>query len=293
MGEYAAKNLESFCKGSTVYNAAIGGTTAVQWTGDGHLDALGTTKCGGTPDYIWLSVGGNDVLNTGCGDTEDQASITAKVTASINAVKAKAPGVKILMTGYCMPQSAERRLFDESESGKHDRRLACTSPANFAMLGNAIKAAAEAYSMVTFVDGTTACGGSKTAWSNKRYFADAIHLNKQGYCKMFTPPKVQEFFGCETATYDCESLSCATTGFGSHSCGDGGMTECPGCMENCIFSPAGSSSTTSGTTSGNSSTAATGASALVSGVAQDASASQGLALTAFYVLACSAFTYVM
>merc|ERR1712032_1662348 len=117
------------------------------------------------------------------------------------------------MTGYCMPQSGSD---------------GCTTPAKWTFVGAAVKAAADADSAVTFVDGANVCGGSTSTWGNKRYFADAIHLNNQGYCKMFTQPKVQEFFGCEDATYDCESLTCDISGYGSHSCGNGEMTACDG-----------------------------------------------------------------
>jgi len=269
MGEYSAQVLESFCKGATVYNGAVGGTTAVQWTGSGDMqDSLGSQKCGGKPDYIWLTVGGNDVLNTGCGDTETKESITAKVTATINSVKAKAPGVKILITGYCMPNSAEaRRLFgnEKMQAGNRStpRRLACSSPAKFTFIGDAVKAAADDDAMVTYVDSTEACGGSKEKWSDKRYFADAIHLNNQGFCKVFSQTKVQEFFGCEAATYACETLTCAITGY-KHCSGEGDMSECASCSENCIVSK-GSGTTGSAATSQGSGTTGSAATSQGSG----------------------------
>merc|ERR1719330_556183 len=86
MGEFAGTSLASFCKGSTVYNAAVGGTTAVQWTSDeDFMDHIGSAKCGSAPDFVWLSVGGNDNFETGCGSSVGE--IAAKITASINGVK--------------------------------------------------------------------------------------------------------------------------------------------------------------------------------------------------------------
>mmetsp|Transcript_103550 Transcript_103550/g.259632 ORF Transcript_103550/g.259632 Transcript_103550/m.259632 type:complete len:279 (-) Transcript_103550:161-997(-) len=213
--EYSGTSLASFCKGAVVKNAGVGGTTAVQWTStEGHLDKIGSSACGGTPDYIWLSVGGNDNFETQC--SSSVADLAAKITASINAVKQKAPSAKILMTGYCMPMSPE------SEDA------ACNSPGKFNALMDAVKQAADGDSAVTLVDSTQACGGSASTWSDSKYFMDAIHLNNKGYCKLFTQAGVQTFLGCEAASYDCETVNCMTPGFDQH-CGDPTLESCETC----------------------------------------------------------------
>eukprot|EP00928_Gymnodinium_smaydae_P040911 TRINITY_DN27710_c0_g1_i1.p1 TRINITY_DN27710_c0_g1~~TRINITY_DN27710_c0_g1_i1.p1 ORF type:complete len:294 (-),score=70.05 TRINITY_DN27710_c0_g1_i1:267-1088(-) len=216
MGEYSGAALSKFCKGAVVKNAAVGGTTAVQWTSGGLMDSIGSAKCGGTPDAVWLSVGGNDFLNTECsGSVSDMA---AKITASINAVKQKVPGAKILMTGYCMPATAE------------SASSACNSPAKFTALGSAVKQAAEADAAVTFVDSTAACGGTSSSWSPVAKFQDPIHLNNKGYCSVFTQKGVQDALGCQSATYDCEAEKCMVEGFDLHCAPESRTLEsCPNC----------------------------------------------------------------
>lgn len=214
MGEFSGTALESFCKGITVKNAAAGGTTAVQWTSGDNLDAI--ESCGDSPDFIWLSVGGNDHLEPQCAATA--SDLTAKITASINAVKQKAPGVPILMTGYCMPKGIEGE-----GSG-------CDTPQKFENLRKAVADAAGADDSVTYVDSIAACGGSTSAWSASKYFQDAIHLNNKGYCKVLTQADVQTALGCEQATYDCENVPCMIPGLDKH-CSDPTEGTCVDCCK--------------------------------------------------------------
>jgi len=219
MGEFAGKALESFCAGVQVYNAAIAGTTAQQWA-DGLLDGVDASQCGGTPDYVWLSVGGNDALNTGC--SASKSTLVSAIKAAINAVKTKYPSATIVMTGYCMAMSNEE----------------CANQGDYTNLAEALQQATDETS-VTFVDSISACGGSISSWSTSGYFQDFIHLNNRGYCKVFTQSVVQSGFACGERSYDCDAASCQITGLSQH-CGDSSMTDCSLCGAYCTEDSGGS-----------------------------------------------------
>jgi hypothetical protein len=57
----------------------------------------------GTEKGIWLSVGGNDFLGSGCLMT--QAALQGHVKGAIENVRAAAPKAHIVMTGYCTMSS--------------------------------------------------------------------------------------------------------------------------------------------------------------------------------------------
>jgi len=184
----------ALCKGKTSVNRGVGGSTAAEWTaGSCTRFAYKKKTCSATDAFsnkygsgytnMWLSVGGNDYTQTGCALTK--ANLQAKVTAAINTVKAAAPaGMKILMTGYCVPSKSL-----SPKCGK----------AQFAILSAAIKAAAAADSSVTFVDISNACGANPATdtWSDNKYFSDAKHLNQAGYTHVFSLPAIQSALGCE------------------------------------------------------------------------------------------------
>ncbi len=41
-------------------------------------------------------------------------------------------------------------------------------------------------------------GGSATTYSSDEFYADAVHLNEDGYARLWTLPKIQAFFECYT-----------------------------------------------------------------------------------------------
>ena len=56
--------VQRFCDGSTVYNAAVSGSTAWQWRSGGTYSAVDAfTKAGTGVTHVWLSVGGNDYMS--------------------------------------------------------------------------------------------------------------------------------------------------------------------------------------------------------------------------------------
>ena len=57
---------------------------------------------------------------------------------------------------------------------------------------------------MTYLDVSLALGGTPNSYSDESFFVDATHLNKRGYCTVYTAPAVQQALGCQKATYtDC------------------------------------------------------------------------------------------
>ena len=206
MTEFMGQTLETFCAGTHVVNGGMSGTTAEEWSSYSSDDI--EEACGASSnqwDVVYISVGGNDVLGSDCSMSTNEL-IPIMESAIGNIVTSIAPGASTyVLTGYCMPYSAEE---EGSESG-------CSNPADFDALSNAfqgISASAvglPAGSSLEIIDSISVCGGSATSFSNGEYFQDAIHLNAKGYCKVFSQSSVQSAMLCDTAsgTYDCESLS--------------------------------------------------------------------------------------
>lgn len=208
MGEFMGQTLESLCVGSIVQNAAIGGTTADDWA---EYDSGILEGCeGGSWDVVYISVGGNDVLQSDC--TISVAELGEKVTSAVlNIVNNIAPNAsKYLLTGYCMPLS--------NESDKK-QRFGCSEPSDYTafqdfFLSNPPPTLLES---VKVIDSTTVCGGGNDSFSNPIYFQDAIHLNSKGYCEVFTQPDIQQYLSCQVGdTPDCPSLGFEIYGLDKH-----------------------------------------------------------------------------
>lgn len=185
---------------------AIGGTTAVQWAEYGDIGAT-VEGCGGgnrsqTYDAVWISVGGNDLLESGC--TIASSDLKERMDAAVANVMSQVDATRYVLTGYCQPSAAE------SEDST------CDAPQSFAPFTNALSELASQYASRTDIvvhDVLTACGGSGTEYSPEAYFQDPIHLNANGYCNVFTQPEIQTAFGCVgTPTVDCDANTLTLTG---------------------------------------------------------------------------------
>jgi hypothetical protein len=135
-----------------------------------------------------MTAGGNDFLDyPGCSMTQEV--VQSRVTGAINALRAAAPpGIQIILIGYCTPTGV---MGD------------CATASQVSPLNAGIVAAANAAVDVTFVDAHNTCGGTKDEWSPGTWHMDVIHLNTNGYCKVWTLPAMQTALGCAPATYDC------------------------------------------------------------------------------------------
>ena len=96
----------------------------------------------------------------------------AKVIAD---VQSAAPATDIVVTGYTVP------------SGALAWTTGCEAVHSLRALNSAMKAAAAARN-VTYVNISSLLGGTHTNWSNSSWMQDPIHLNKHGYCKLWTHP---------------------------------------------------------------------------------------------------------
>lgn len=215
--ELSLEHLATYCKGATTVNKGVSSSTAKDWGdkstscptgGDASCNAVEAfdSQFGSGYTHLSMSVGANDYMDGTC--VMPSAELTAHVTKAIDSARSAAPsGIKIVLHSYCTPTN-------EAAPG-------CTLAKGVTM-NSAIKAAADAASDVTFVDGTEDCGGTATSWSPGTYHADAIHLNQKGYCKTFTRADVQAAYGCEVATLaDCGGAAAEATDGGGG--GGGGI----------------------------------------------------------------------
>ena len=204
MAEFMGQALESFCANSKVYNAGIGGTTAQQWSSYSKDDL--PSECGmGSWDVVYISVGGNDMLNSGCSMTSSELKDRIE-NAITNVVNNLAPGAsKYVLTGYCMPSQPEE---DSNSAG------GCNTPADFLAISDAFNDISSqslglSNSSLVINDSISLCGGSKSSFSDFQYFQDSIHLNAKGYCNVFSQPSIQSGLLCDASEEetDCASLN--------------------------------------------------------------------------------------
>lgn len=182
--------LEGVCAESNVCNAAISGTTAAQWA---KYNDKQVKECGGDWDVVYISVGGNDSLASGC--SMGSVDLAAIIQAAVTNIRFNvAPGAsKYLLTGYCVPA-------ESPNSG-------CADPSNIEVMSDALKLIDTEDGYVEVIDSYSVCGGSATSFSDKKYFWDVIHLNENGYCKVFTQPDIQKSLSCsEIISMDCDTL---------------------------------------------------------------------------------------
>ena len=215
MGDYSCGNpeglggmsfLTDFCAGAEVVNVAVSGSTAVQWAENQvhhHLIDAGMKLAGKGVTHIWMSLGGNDYMNPGENAPQDApgigsaaceistANLVARLDSAVQGVSSAVQNsgmatstTKIVLVGYCQPFVSQ------------------CSTSDMKPLNDALKQVADAAGeSVEFHDISSRCGGKP---SDKSYFvADGLHLNRKGYCSIFSDPSVQSAFNCGPATYDC------------------------------------------------------------------------------------------
>eukprot|EP00930_Biecheleria_cincta_P014106 TRINITY_DN12267_c0_g1_i1.p1 TRINITY_DN12267_c0_g1~~TRINITY_DN12267_c0_g1_i1.p1 ORF type:complete len:332 (+),score=31.73 TRINITY_DN12267_c0_g1_i1:49-1044(+) len=188
------ESLASVCAGSTVVNRGASGSTAVQWTTGSCPDIQRTegrqcsladafsNQWGSGYTHAILFLPYNDYMNDGC--AMSRAQVSSLVRDALAAVKSAAPdGMRILMTGYCVPSAS-------IEEGS------CTNPDMMVALNGGIKDACDVEAACTFVDATSVCGGNTSAWSTATYFEDNIHINEEGYARLFSTAGVQSALSC-------------------------------------------------------------------------------------------------
>jgi len=186
--------LADNCAGKTVHNGGVDKSTAVQWAAGLCAAPAGPpSACNAQTAFqgvhgvksVWFSVGGNDFLQSGCQLTA--AQMAKKVARALIALRAAAPTVNIVMTGYCTPPPAAAQAFPSCVLG------------SIGTLNDGIKNACLGTHGCTFIDAVSACGGSRVAFSKPALFQDAFHLNQKGYQALFQMPGVQTALSCGVA----------------------------------------------------------------------------------------------
>jgi hypothetical protein len=180
-------------------NTGVDNSLASEWAkgscpdkGQCSAPAVFSPAYGSGYKYAWFSVGGNDFIFEGC--INFFGMLKGKIQRAIQAVHAAGPpGMKILMTGYCIPPSILNQFV-------------CRDTESIAELNGAIGEACTTTPGCTFVDATSACGGSPHTFSDPRLFADYIHPNEEGFQKIFGMPAIQDFFGCKTSGDICKDV---------------------------------------------------------------------------------------
>eukprot|EP00986_Skeletonema_menzelii_P017254 scaffold18509_cov158-Skeletonema_menzelii.AAC.4 len=191
--------LANVCGPSTtrpIQNDAISGSTAKEWAYNRlGVEAIDTSEIEYT--HVWLSVGGNDIL-----DKECDMSIVDKVAANvINVIKqvvdasrgeaavgkvAYREDLKILYFGYSIPSR------DVCGQGRTASLYAKQTEIIFEAIRNSDYA-----EYVTTIDISDMFVTSESSpLSDPSYFADAIHLNEVGYKRLFSGYSVLRFFDC-------------------------------------------------------------------------------------------------
>jgi hypothetical protein len=194
---YAKQSLNYLagnCAGKTVANFGVDMSLAVDWANGVCVKNLAAscsaaTAAQGAPgaQFVWFSAGGNDFMMGACVKTAEQLS--QDIYGALVAVKAALPTAKILMTGYCTPPASGVTMVPPT----------CQPPTEIGPLNDAVKLACEKTVGCTFVDATSACGGSRVAYSQAAFFQDPIHPNQIGYQKIFQLPGVQNALSCGPA----------------------------------------------------------------------------------------------
>lgn len=176
-----------------IRNEAKSGSTAAEWASSTSTTStrLVDLVAKESWDYVWLSVGGNDLLDAKCDATIIPQLAFDILTIIENIVEnSMNPNIQILYFGYSIP----------SEDVCGDERTAIVFQANQEQIPSAIAASLYA-EKVTLVDiANDFVTPASTPLSSSIYFADAIHLNELGYFQLFSKEPIQEFFGCHESS---------------------------------------------------------------------------------------------
>ena len=176
-----------------VTNAGKSGSTAKQWVSNGEVEKS-FNNADNDFDHAWLSIGGNDFLGNGCDDSEND-EITGNIKLVVRDIfdASSNDELKILMTGYGYPSE------DVCGSGR--------TITQFDKLNSSIQQAMSKIARVTYVDVSSEFVTSDSApYSDKEWYADGIHINRDGYTKLFSMKSIQDFFDC-TPTPSSPSLN--------------------------------------------------------------------------------------
>jgi len=204
-------DLGTYCKGKDMWNAGVSGSTAAQWAaqscGRGNCNARsilsGIAAIPGVDiTEVWLSVGGNDLLQRGIFGLQGVANSTKQIGAQIRSV---VPDVKIFILGYSisgLPFGLDAIVpNDGAAMNLYDN------------LNEQLKSGAAEID-ATYIETLENVLQGNGVFGNPFLFVDAIHMNQAGYCNIWTQDAFQKYMECEPETY----LPCLPTSARSIEC---------------------------------------------------------------------------
>ena len=209
IAEYMGRTLETFCPGSQVYNVGKSGSTAEDWA---KMSSDVVKDCKDTDwDEVYISIGGNDILDSGCSITANELYKTLDDAVTNIATKI-APGASTyLVPGYCIASGPA--------SG------GCATPDNMAAFSEVFEmmqkdglSVEDQGINVVVTNSISECGGSESSFSDTKYFVDPIHMNDKGYCNVLTQTEVQDALSCGKTSFDCEKFELDLYGMGDKDC---------------------------------------------------------------------------
>ena len=209
IAQYMGTTLETLCPGSDVYNIGKSGSTADDWI---NISSDAVKDCEDTHwDKVYISLGGNDILHSGCSITVDELYDTLD-NAVTNIAKNIAPGASTyLLTGYCIASSAASGGCSTPED------MSAFSEVFEKMQKDGLSVEEEGIDVVV-LNSISECGGSTTSFSDDAYFADSIHLNAKGYCSVFSQSEVQDALSCGKTSFDCDGFAVTSYGLDEKEC---------------------------------------------------------------------------
>jgi len=197
-GNYAANICGSSSPTRPIQNGAKSGSTAKAWAYK-RLGVESIENARYEYTHVWLSIGGNDFLDNNC-DMSIADEVAANVVNVIKQVVDASQGVagvdevafqnkediKILYFGYSIPSQ------DVCGQGR--------TATLFAEQGNiifdAIQNSDYAEYVTTFDISNMFVTSESSPLSDPSYFVDAVHLNEEGYTRLFSGYQVLRFFDC-------------------------------------------------------------------------------------------------
>jgi lysophospholipase L1-like esterase len=183
-------------------NNGASGSTAQQWASSNKAnDSFDTPKH--DYEHVWLSIGGNDFLggNNKCDDSE-YSQISNNIVSVISDIidhPNTNPNLKILYTGYGAPTNGGTCSNGNTEvQMSNSLRL---------RIQEAIADSAYSNRMVIVDIESLYVTENSSPFSDMQWYGDSIHINLDGYRKLFSLKESQEFFGCTTNPTDTPSTS--------------------------------------------------------------------------------------
>jgi len=164
--------FDNACANRDIVNVGVGGETASGMIADNYqVEAIPAST-----QTAWLSIGGNDILNSGC--QVSVQDLTSRIQAVIDRLLAKNSQIKVIVTGYSPPSKALPGL--------------CTNALFQNYVDEVYQELATTNSEVEYIDIFELFGGDVNTPSSQTWYIDEIHLNGAGYVRLVDETQFDE-----------------------------------------------------------------------------------------------------